>query len=141
MAQHSKFETSNVTPMNAQSHTKGDIMKSKHQEEENMEHGMYTKTEIDLKLEKINSDTQHGFEKMDLKIDQLKQEMRSGFEKVDLKFDNFEKRVETMLLNQENKRLEDQAKSKKEFTYWFVGLLISSLLGIIAIIVTILMAK
>ena len=141
MAQQSEFQPSNVTTINSQNHTKGDIMKSKHQEEENMEHGMYTKTEIDLKLEKINSDTQHGFEKMDLKIDQLKQEMRSGFEKVDLKFDNFEKRVETMLLNQENKRLEDQAKSKKEFTYWFVGLLISSLLGIIAIIVTILMAK
>ena len=141
MAQQSEFPLSNVTPMNAQNHTKGDIMKSKHQEEQSMEREMYTKTEIDLKLDKINSDTQHGFEKMDLKIDQLKQEMRSGFEKVDLKFDNFEKRIETMLLNQENKRLEDQAKSKKEFTYWFVGLLISSLLGIAAIIVTILTAK
>lgn len=133
--------TDKVTELRSQNYANGDIMKEKIQEERSMEREMYTKTEIDLKLDKINSDTQHGFEKIDLKFDQLRQEMRSGFEKVDLKFDNFEKRVETMLLNQENKRLEDQAKSKKEFTYWFVGLLISSLLGIIAIIVTILTAK
>lgn len=106
-----------------------------------MEKNYYTKDEIDLKLDKINSDTQHGFEKVDFKIDQLRQEMRSGFEKVDLKFDNFEKRVETMLLTQENKRLEEQTKSKKEFMYWFIGLLVSTLLGILAIIVTILSTK
>ena len=122
------------------------IMESEMLSEENiMSQDTYSKSEIDLKLDKINSDTQHGFEKIDLKIDQLKQEMRSGFEKidlkfekVDLKFDNFEKRVETMLLTQENKRLEEQAKSKKEFMYWFIGLLVSTLLGILAIIVTIL---
>jgi hypothetical protein len=134
-------DSSNVTILHSQNRMNSDTMKAKTQEERSMEREMYTKTEIDLKLDKINSDTQHGFEKIDLKFDQLKQEMRSGFEKVDLKFDNFEKRIETMLLNQENKRLEDQAKSKKEFIYWFVGLLISSLLGIIAIIVTILTAK
>ena len=118
------------------------IMESEMLSEENiMSQDTYSKSEIDLKLDKINSDTQHGFEKIDLKIDQLKQEMRSGFEKVDLKFDNFEKRVETMLLTQENKRLEDQAKSKKEFMYWFIGLLVSTLLGILAIIVTILTTK
>ncbi|MDK7203660.1 hypothetical protein QP439_04940 [Streptococcus sp. UMB1203] len=125
------------------------IMESEMLSEENiMSQDTYSKSEIDLKLDKINSDTQHGFEKIDLKIDQLKQEMRSGFEKidlkfekVDLKFDNFEKRVETMLLTQENKRLEEQAKSKKEFMYWFIGLLVSTLLGILAIIVTILTTK
>ena len=120
-----------------------------------MSQDTYSKSEIDLKLDKINSDTQHGFEKIDLKIDQLRQEMRSGFEKidlkfeqvdlkfeqVDLKFDNFEKRIETMFLTQENKRLEEQAKSKKEFMYWFIGLLVSTLLGILAIIVTILTTK
>ena len=113
-----------------------------------MSQDTYSKSEIDLKLDKINSDTQHGFEKIDLKIDQLRQEMRSGFEKidlkfeqVDLKFDNFEKRVETMFLTQENKRLEEHAKSKKEFMYWFIGLLVSTLLGILAIIVTILTTK
>lgn len=118
------------------------IIESEMLSEENiMSQDTYSKSEIDLKLDKINSDTQHRFEKIDLKIDQLKQEMRSGFEKVDLKFDNFEKRVETMLLTQENKRLEDQAKSKKEFMYWFIGLLVSTLLGILAIIVTILTTK
>ncbi|HEU4257163.1 TPA: hypothetical protein VVL98_001882 [Streptococcus pneumoniae] len=117
-------------------------------EENIMSQDTYSKSEIDLKLDKINSDSQHGFEKIDLKVDQLRQEMRSGFEKidlkfeqVDLKFDNFEKRVETMFLTQENKRLEEQAKSKKEFMYWFIGLLVSTLLGILAIIVTILTTK
>lgn len=126
-----------------------DIMESEMLSEENiMSQDTYSKSEIDLKLDKINSDTQHGFEKIDLKIDQLRQEMRSGFEKidlkfeqVDLKFDNFEKRIETMFLTQENKRLEEQAKSKKEFMYWFIGLLVSTLLGILAIIVTILTTK
>ena len=141
--------TSNVSSINASKpslktvpiQNRG-IMESEMLSEENiMSQDTYSKSEIDLKLDKINSDTQHGFEKIDLKIDQLKQEMRSGFEKVDLKFDNFEKRVETMLLTQENKRLEEQAKSKKEFMYWFIGLLVSTLLGILAIIVTILSTK
>lgn len=101
----------------------------------------YSKKEIDLKLDKINSDTQHGFEKTDLKFDQLRREMQDGFEKIDLKFDNFEKRVEAMLLTQENKRLEDQTRNQKEFTYWFIGLLVSTILGILAIIVTILTTK
>lgn len=101
----------------------------------------YSKSEIDLKLNKISSDTQHGFEKNDLKFDQLKKEMQSSFEKIDLKLDNFEKQVETLLLTQENKRLEEQAKNKKEFMYWFIGLLVSTLLGILAIIVTILTTK
>ena len=81
------------------------------------------KTEIDLKLDKINSDTQHGFER------------------IDLKFDNFEKRIENLLLSQENKRIEEQAKNRREFIYWFVGLFISSIIGIAAIIVTILTTK
>jgi hypothetical protein len=110
-------------------------------EENIMPQDTYSKSEIDLKLDKINSDTQHSFEKIDLKFDQLKQEMRSSFEKIDLKFDNFEKCVETMLLTQENKRLEDQARNRKEFVYWFIGLLVSTLLGILAIIVTILTTK
>ncbi|MFQ6838692.1 MAG: hypothetical protein ACLRTE_01635 [Streptococcus lutetiensis] len=88
-----------------------------------MSQDTYSKTEIDLKLDKINSDTQHGFER------------------IDLKFDNFEKRIENLLLSQENKRIEEQAKNRREFIYWFVGLFISSIIGIAAIIVTILTTK
>lgn len=88
-----------------------------------MSQDAYSKTEIDLKLDKINSDTQHGFER------------------IDLKFDNFEKRIENLLLSQENKRIEEQAKNRREFIYWFVGLFISSIIGIAAIIVTILTTK
>ena len=106
-----------------------------------MSEDTYSKSEIDLKLNKISSDTQHGFKKNDLKFEQLKKEMQSSFEKIDLKLDNFEKQVETLLLTQENKRLEEQAKNKKEFMYWFIGLLVSTLLGILAIIVTVLTTK
>lgn len=106
-----------------------------------MSQDTYSKSEIDLKLNKISSDTQHGFEKNDLKFDQLKKEIQSSFEKIDLKLDNFEKQVETLLLTQENKRLEEQTKNKKEFMYWFIGLLVSTLLGILAIIVTVLTTK
>lgn len=106
-----------------------------------MSEDTYSKSEIDLKLDKINSDVKHSFEKNDLKFDQLQKEMQSSFEKIDLKLDNFEKQVESLLLTQENKRLEEQAKNKKEFMYWFIGLLVSTLLGILAIIVTILTTK
>ena len=116
----------------------GTIESRREKEKQNMSKNTYTKTEIDLKLDKISSDTQHGFEKNDLKFDQLKKEMQSSFEKIDLKLDNFEKQVEALLLTQENKRLEEQAKNKKEFMYWFISLLVSTLLGILAIIVTIL---
>lgn len=88
-----------------------------------MSQDTYSKTEIDFKLDKINSDTQHGFERIDLKLD------------------NFEKRIENLLLSQENKRIEEQAKNRREFIYWFVGLFISSIIGIAAIIVTILTTK
>ncbi|WP_260470291.1 hypothetical protein [Streptococcus cristatus] len=144
-----KASQSNITPLKGKTaflptvpRQDNGIIESGISSEENiMPQDTYSKSEIDLKLDKINSDTRHGFEKIDLKFDQLKQEMRSGFEKIDLKFDNFEKRVETMLLTQENKRLEDQARNRKEFMYWFIGLLVSTLLGILAIIVTILTTK
>lgn len=145
----SNFRTSEnkiITALHSQKYPKGDKIKTERGKGNDMDYNtdsknVYSKNEIDLKLEKINSDIQHGFEKIDLKSDQLKQEMRSRFEKIDLKFDNFEKRVETMLLTQENKRLEDQARNKKEFMYWFIGLLVSTILGILAIIVTILTTK
>lgn len=126
MAQQSKFEPSNVTTINSQNHTKGDIMKSKHQEEENMEHGMYTKTEIDLKLEKINSDVEHGFEKVDLKFDQVRTEIRDGFENMGL-------RMEKML---SDFKLEQQ-KEKEENKKWLIALTIGSFLSIIGIVVSI----
>lgn len=134
MAQQSKFETSKITTMNSQNHTKGDIMKSRNQEEEIMEREIYTKTEIDLKLDKINSDTKHGFEKVGLKFEMLMQKMDDGFEKQRLN-------TEKMLSEFKSELLTEQKKDKKEFTYWFVGLLVSSIIGLLAIIVTILTTK
>lgn len=119
-----------------------DIMElTKNTEDFTMSQETYSKEEIDLKFDKISSDVQHGFDKVNLKFDSLEQRMDDSFKQVDLKFDNFEHRIENMLLTQEYKRLEDQAKNKKEFMYWFIGLLISSVIGIAAIIVTILTTK
>lgn len=113
------------------------------QEEIIMPQDTYTKTEIDSKLDKVSSDMQHGFEKVDLKFEHLEQRMANGFKQVDLKFenlenkmtegfkqvdlkfDNFERRIENLLLTQENKRLEDQARNKKEFMYWAIGIIIT----------------
>nr|WP_278423633.1 hypothetical protein [Streptococcus lutetiensis] len=101
-----------------------DIMEVKSQKEgHRMSQETYSKTEVDLKLEAIDTNIKHGFER------------------IDLKFDNFEKRIENLLLSQENKRIEEQAKNRREFIYWFVGLFISSIIGIAAIIVTILTTK
>ncbi|MED5768672.1 hypothetical protein VYH62_08460 [Streptococcus anginosus] len=101
-----------------------DIMEVETQKEgHRMSQETYSKTEIDLKLDKISSETQHGFKQMDLK------------------FDNLEKRIENLLLSQENKRIEEEAKNRREFTYWFIGILVSSIIGIAAIIVTILTTK
>lgn len=119
-----------------------DIMElTKNTEDFTMSQETYSKEEIDLKFDKISSDVQHGFDKVNLKFDSLEQRMDDRFKQVDLKFDNFEHKIENMLLTQEYKRLEDQAKNKKEFMYWFIGLLISSVIGIAAIIVTILTTK
>lgn len=103
-----------------------DIIESRKQQEESiMSQETYTKSEIDLKFDKISSDMQHGFDKVDLKFEHLEQRMTEGFKQVDLKFDNFERRIENLLLTQENKRLEDQARNKKEFMYWAIGIIIA----------------
>lgn len=144
-----KVTKSNVTPLRSEKTYSStvprqinDIMKSRvNTEDFIMPQETYSKAEIDLKLDKISSDIDHGFDKVDLKFEKLEQKIDSGFKQVDLKFDNFEHRIENMLLTQEYKRLEDQAKNKKEFMYWFIGLLISSVIGIAAIIVTILTTK
>lgn len=97
----------------------------KTEEDLSMSNNTYTKEEIDLKLDKISSDVQHGFDKVDLKFENLEQQMTDSFKQVDLKFDNFERRIENLLLTQENKRLEEQAKNKKEFTYWAIGIIVA----------------
>jgi hypothetical protein len=95
-------------------------------EERYMESNTYTKAEIDLKLEKINSDVKHGFEKVDLKSDQIRTEMRDGFENMGL-------RMEKMF---SDFKLEQQ-KEKEENKKWLIALTVGSLLSIIGIVVSI----
>lgn len=114
----------------------GIIESRKQQEDSIMPQETYTKSEIDLKFDKISTDIQHSSEKSDLKFDalakqvdlkfeNLQQRMDDSFKQVDLKFDNFERRIENMLLDQENRRLEEQAKNKKEFMYWAIGIIVA----------------
>ena len=91
-----------------------------------MANDTYTKTEIDLKLDKINSDVKYGFEKVDLKFDQVRTEMRDGFENMGL-------RMEKMF---SDVKLEQQ-KEKEENKKWLIALTIGSLLSIIGIVVSI----
>lgn len=119
-------DSSNVTVLHSQNRVNSDIMKLKEQEDGGMEREMYTKTEIDLKLDKINSDVKHGFEKVDLKSDQLRTEMRDGFENMGL-------RMEKMF---SDSKLEQQ-KEKEENKKWLIALTVGSLLSIIGIVVSI----
>lgn len=102
------------------------IEETRELEERYMANDTYTKTEIDLKLDKINSDTQHGFEKVDLKFDQVRTEMRDGFENMGL-------RMEKMF---SDFKLEQQ-KEKEENKKWLIALTVGSLLSIIGIVVSI----
>lgn len=102
------------------------IEETRELEERYMANDTYTKTEIDLKLDKINSDTQHGFEKVDLKFDQVRTEMRDGFENMGL-------RMEKMF---SDFKLEQQ-KEKEENKKWLIALTIGSLLSIIGIVISI----
>lgn len=95
-------------------------------EKQRMANDTYTKTEIDLKLDKINSDVKHGFEKVDLKFDQVSTEIRGGFENMGL-------RMEKMF---SDFKLEQQ-KEKEENKKWLIGLAIGSFLSIIGIVVSI----
>ena len=119
-------DSSNVTVLHSQNRVNSDIMKLKEQEDGDMEREMYTKTEIDLKLDKINSDVKHGFEKVDLKFDQVRTEMRDGFENMGLRM---EKMFSDFKLNQQ--------KEKEENKKWLIALTIGSLLSIIGIVVSI----
>lgn len=115
-----------IIPINSDSTLKNDIIKEKMLEEKGMANDTYTKTEIDLKLDKINSDVKHGFEKVDLKFDQVRTEMRDGFENMGL-------RMEKMF---SDFKLEQQ-KEKEENKKWLIALTVGSLLSIIGIAVSI----
>jgi len=129
-----KPTTSNVSSIHASKPSlktvpiqNNDIMEETRElEERYMANDTYTKTEIDLKLDKINSDVKHGFEKVDLKFDQTRTEMRDGFENMGL-------RMEKMF---SDFKLEQQ-KEKEENKKWLIALTIGSLLSIIGIVVSI----
>ncbi|CQR24356.1 hypothetical protein BN1356_00711 [Streptococcus varani] len=103
----------------------GIIDLEKHQEETNMPQDTYSKSEIDLKFDKISSDIQHGFDKVDLEFNKVDLKFDKLEQQINLKFDSFERRIENLLLSQENKRLDEQAKNKKEFMYWAIGILVA----------------
>lgn len=85
------------------------------------------KTELSLhtdqlgrRIEKIENklDDMYAKNELDLKFQMMDQ-------KIDAKFDTFGQRMENMFLAQTNRQLEEQAKNRKEFTYWFIGILVA----------------
>lgn len=100
----------NITSVPVQNN---DIIEPK--EETIMSHNTYSKSEVDLKFENLET-------KIDSKFDLLMQKMDDGFEKQRL---NTEKMLSDFKLN----LVTDQQKNKKEFMYWAIGIIIA-LIGI-----------
>ncbi|HFI0454309.1 TPA: hypothetical protein ACGOZD_000215 [Streptococcus suis] len=119
-----------------------DIIESrKPQEESIMSQETYTKSEIDLKFDKISTDVQHSSEKSDLKFDALAKQVDLKFDalakQVDLKFDNFENKLENLfanlkvdLANEKIESLEQARKDKRELILWSIGTAVA-ILGIL----------
>ena len=111
--------------------TKHDIIQSRKQQEDSiMSQETYTKSEIDLKFDKISTDVQHSSEKSDLKFDALAKQL-------DLKFDNFENKLENLfanlkvdLANEKIESLEQARKDKRELILWSIGTAVA-ILGIL----------
>ncbi|HFI0933614.1 TPA: hypothetical protein ACGO1A_000923 [Streptococcus suis] len=130
-----------------------DIIESRKQQEDSiMPQETYTKSEIDLKFEKLNSDVQHGFEKVDMIVDNLRQEMRGGFEKVDIKFDQVNQKLDysinhilsetrNLLLEQQVKEKAEREQERKATNRWLIGIAISLAGLIISIIVNFFLKK
>lgn len=85
------------------------------------------KTELSLRTDQLG----RRLEKIENKLDDMytKNELDLKFQmtdqKIDAKFDTFGQRMENMFLAQTNRQLEEQAKNRKEFTYWFIGILVA----------------
>lgn len=85
------------------------------------------KTELSLRTDQLG----RHIEKIENKLDDMyaKNELDLKFQmldqKIDAKFDTFGQRMENMFLTQTNRQLEEQAKNRKEFTYWFIGILVA----------------
>lgn len=133
---------SKITQLHAESYPHDSVPVQNHDiinlnnmnEDDNMNNDNYTKTEIDLKLENINTNTKNEFEKIDLKLSNIEQNFYS-------KFEIFGKEIKNILLEQERNYLKEQSENRKEFMYWFIGVLITLILGITTIIVTIVTTK
>lgn len=94
----------------------------------------YTKSEIDLKFQIVEN-------KIDATADKIISKTENMFAnfKTELKTDI--QTVRTQILEDKLSSLTEAQKTKREFTYWFIGLLVSSIIGIVAIIVTILSTR
>lgn len=105
----------------------------------------YSKTEVDLKLEAIDTNIKHGFEITNLKLEALNQKTDLKFEslekQLDSKFDSFEHKIENMFSDLKNdlakekiETLEREKKDKRELILWSIG----TAIAIVAIIVPLL---
>ncbi|MCB2913280.1 hypothetical protein [Streptococcus suis] len=100
--------------------TTHDIIESRKQQEDSiMPQETYTKSEIDLKFDKISTDVQHSSEKSDLKLDNFENKLENLF--ANLKVD---------LANEKIESLEQARKDKRELILWSIGTAVA-ILGIL----------
>lgn len=105
----------------------------------------YSKREIDLKFEAIESQIESGFEKNDLKLDSLNQKTDLKFELLSQKIDATAKEIikqtnsqfsalKEELLKEKIETLEREKKDKRELILWSIG----TAIAILAIIIPLL---
>ena len=82
------------------------------------------KTELSLRTDQLGRRIENKLDDMYAK-DELDLKFQMMDQKIDAKFDTFGQRMENMFLAQTNRQLEEQAKNRKEFTYWFIGILVA----------------
>lgn len=107
-------------------------------EDDTMGKETYSKSEIDLKFDKISSDFQHNSEKTDLQINSLKQEIISQFEISNLRMEKMISDFESKQKEKRDDEEKERKKDKRELTLWIIGTTVGTIIGILGIIVPLL---
>lgn len=133
---HPYFQTNNKTTAYSGKIEEKNILDDG--EDDTMGKETYSKSEIDLKFDKISSDFQHNSEKTDLQINSLKQEIISQFEISNLRMEKMISDFESKQKEKRDDEEKERKKDKRELTLWIIGTTVGTIIGILGIIVPLL---
>lgn len=133
---HPYFQTNNKTTAYSGKIEEKNILDDG--EDDTMGKETYSKSEIDLKFDKISSDFQHNSEKTDLQINSLKQEIISQFEISNLRMEKMISDFESRQKEKRDDEEKERKKDKRELTLWIIGTTVGTIIGILGIIVPLL---